>query len=96
MSYNSSVIFHLNLCMLWTNKAQQIPKFHTFRLTKLLMSFLKLQISLPLNFASPFSLMTHNYSEIPEFKNYMLWKKRAHQYAAFQTFIFHTTSSGSI
>ena len=60
------------------------------------MSFFKPRISLSLNFASPFSLMTHNYSEIPQFKNYMLWTKRSQQCTAFQKFIFHTTSSESI
>ena len=94
MSCNSSVIFHLN-------NFSSHPKISDFRLftwkwTRFIMSFFKLRISLRLNFASSFSLMTHNYSEIPQFKNYILWTTRSQQYTAFQTFIFHTASSESI
>ena len=41
-------------------------------------SFFKPQVSgLPLNFASPFSVMAHNSYEIFQLKHQMLWKKRS-------------------
>ena len=49
------------------------------------MSFFKPQISFPLNFTSPFSVMIHNSSEIFLMK-YMFWRKRALQCIIFQTF----------
>ena len=48
------------------------------KLAKFLMSFFKLRVSFPLNFASPYSVMTHNSSNIFYLKYYMLWTKRAH------------------
>ena len=59
------------------------------------MSFFKLRVSFPLNFASPFSVMTHNSpfsimtnnsSEIFQLKHYMLCTKKAHECTIFQTF----------
>ena len=50
------------------------------------MSFFKLQVSFPLNFAPPFSVMTHNSGEIFQLKHYMLWTKSTHQSTIFQTF----------
>ena len=50
------------------------------------MSFFKSQLSFPLNFASPFSAVTHNFSEILYLKHYMRWTKGVHQNANFQTF----------
>ena len=43
------------------------------------MSFFKPQISFTLNFPSPFSVTTHNSSEIFLLKHYIVWKKRANQ-----------------
>ena len=37
-----------------------------------------------LDFATPFSVMTHNSSEIFHLKQYMLWTKRAHQCTIFR------------
>ena len=55
-------------------------KFSDFRLlawklTKYLMSSFKPRVSFPLNFASPFSVMKHNSSDIFYLKHYMLWTK---------------------
>ena len=61
-----------------------------------------------LDFATPFSVMTHNSSEIFHLKQYMLWTKRAHQCTIFRLLgalmkvhpishaIFETTRSGFI
>ena len=48
------------------------------------MSFFNPQVSFCLNFATPFSVMTHNYSESFQLKHYMLWTKRAHQCTIFR------------
>ena len=52
----------------------------------------KAQVSFPLNFGSPFSVMTHNSYEIFQLKH-MLWTKRAHQSTIFQTFQCSNESS---
>ena len=57
-----------------------------WKLTKFLMSFFKPRVSFPLKFASPFSAMIHNSSEIFLLKHYLLWTKRAHHCTTFQTF----------
>ena len=43
------------------------------------MSFFKPLVSFPLSFPAPFSAIRHNSSEIFKLKDYILWKKRAHQ-----------------
>ena len=48
------------------------------------MSFFNPQVSFPLNFATPFSVMAHNSSESFQLKQYMLWTKRAHQCTIFR------------
>ena len=50
------------------------------------MSCLKLQVSFSLNFASLFSVMRDNSYVLFYLKLYMIWTKRAHQSAKFQTF----------
>ena len=96
MRHNSSALFHLNLCMLWTKGSDQSANFWLllWKLTKFLMSFFKPRVSFQLNFATPFSVMTHNSSEI--FKHYMLWKKRVHQCTIFQTFWCSNESSPNL
>ena len=68
MRNNASVVFHLNICMLWANGSNQSANFQAWlfawKLIIFLMSFFKSQISFLLNFASPFSVMMHNSSEI--------------------------------
>ena len=49
-------------------------------------SFYKPQVSFPLNFALPFSVMTHNSSEIFQLKHFMHWTKKVHQSTIFQNF----------
>ena len=64
--HNSSVHFHLNfICF----EQKEPNKEYIFRLSiacmkinQFLMSFFKTQVSFPLNFASPFDVMTHNFS----------------------------------
>ena len=71
------------------------------------MSFFNPQVSFRLNFATPFSVMTHNSSESFQLKQYMLWTKTAHQCTIFRLLgallmkihpilpaIFETTRSG--
>ena len=58
----------------------------TWKLTKFLKSFLKPQVSFSLNFASPFSVIIQNPSEIFWLKHYILRIKKAHQCTIFQTF----------
>ena len=94
-------------------KSSSKSKFPDFRLlewilTKLLQSFLELQVSLPLNFASRFNIITYKSSEIFQLNNYILWAKGAHQWTVFQTLsavvkvhpiphmVFETTWSGFI
>ena len=77
MKHNSSVFFHLSIYMLWAKRIQSKCKFSDFcllagKLNKFLMSFFKLQVGFPLNFALPFSVMTHNPSEIFLAKTYIL------------------------
>ena len=64
-----------------------------WKLTKFLMSFFKPQVSFVLNFAWPFSVMTHTTYDIFQLEHYMLWKKRAHQSTIFQTFECSNESS---
>ena len=70
MRHNSSVLFHLNLYMLSAKGANEDANFQTF----------KSRFSFPLNFASPFTVITYNFSEVFQLKHYILWTKRAHQY----------------
>ena len=56
------------------------------------MSFFKPQISFPLNFTSPFSVMIHNSSELFQLRH-TLWTKRVHQCIIFQTFECSNESS---
>ena len=88
----------------------KFPDFRllAWKLTKFLKSFFKPQVSFPLNFASPFSVMTHNFFEIFYLKHYMLLTKKAHKCTIFQTLsalikvhliphaVFETTVSGFI
>ena len=65
-------------------------KFWDFRLlgwklTKFLMLFFKPHVSFPLNFASPYSVMTQNSSEIFQLKH-MVSTKQAYQCTIFQTY----------
>ena len=65
MRYNSSVLFHLHLYVLWRKRSPSKCKFPDFpllawKLTKYLLSFFKPRGSFLLNFASPFSVMIHN------------------------------------
>ena len=72
------------------------------------MSFFKPQVSFRSNFATPFSGMKHNSSDIFYLKQYTLWTKRAHQCTIFRLLgalmkvhsisqaIFETTRSGFI
>ena len=57
-----------------------------WKFTKFLISYLKLQISFSLNFASFCSVMRDNSSVLFYLKLYMIWTKRAHQRAKIQTF----------
>ena len=50
------------------------------------MLFFKPYVIFPLKFASTFSFMTHNSSEIFQLKSCIFWTKRAHQCTIFQTF----------
>ena len=77
MRYNSSVLFHLNLYMLWTKGVHQSANFQTFdcsheQLTTFFVSFFKPGDFL-LNFASIFSVMMHNSYEVFYLKHYILW-----------------------
>ena len=57
------------------------------------MSLFKPQVNFPLTFASPFSVMTHNSSEIFWLKHYMIWTERVHQWTIFQTLEYSNESS---
>ena len=56
------------------------------------MTFFK-PITFSLNFASPFSVMTHNFSEMFYLKQFILWTKKAYQSTIFQTFEYSNKSS---
>ena len=112
MRHNTSELSHLNICMLWTNGSNQCANFCNFNCSQEnqpnSLSFFKSQVSFCLNFATPFSIMTHNSSEIFYMKEYMLWTKRAHQCTIFRLLgalmnvrpiphvFFETTRSGFI
>ena len=68
MRHNLSVLFHLKLCMLWTTGALQSANFQTFDYSHEnqpnFLPFFKPRVSFWLNFASLFSFMAHNSSEI--------------------------------
>ena len=55
--------------MLWTKGSHRM---YAQKLTEFLMSFLKLQATFRLNFASLFSVVVHNSSEMFWLKHYML------------------------
>ena len=98
MKHNSSVFFFYKSLYALDKSIQSKWKFSDFRLlswklTKFLMSFFKPQVSFPLNFAPPFSVMAHNSSEMFQLKHYMLWKKRVYQCTIFQTFECSKNSS---
>ena len=57
------------------------------------MSFFKSRVSCPLNLASTFTVMTHNFSEILKLKHCMFWTKRAHQCTLDQFFECSNKSS---
>ena len=63
MRHNSSVLFRLNVCMLWTNGSNQSANFWTFEWLGedspnfSCHSYLKPQVSFSLNFASLFDAM---------------------------------------
>ena len=78
MRDNSSALFHLKPYMLSIKGTYQVQilKLSTARIKiSQIPSFFKPRISFPLNFASPFSVMTHNFSEIFWLKHYTLDKK---------------------
>ena len=84
-TFSSKLLYALD------KKIRSKYKFSDFRLlawklTKFLISFFKSQVNFYLDFAIPFSVMTHNSSEIFQLKHYMLCTKRAHQCTIFQTF----------
>ena len=70
LRYNSSVFFHLKLYLYGLGKRRPSQCiFFDFRLlapkvTKFLTPFFRPQVSFPLNFESPFSVITHNSYEI--------------------------------
>ena len=64
-----------------------------WKLSKFFKSFFKLQVSFPLNFVPPFSVMTHTFCEIFLLKYYMLLTKRAHQCTIFQSYESSLNSS---
>ena len=69
MRHNSSVLFHLNILHVLGKWIQSKCKFLDFqllvwKLTKFLMSLFNPQVSFPLNIVTPFSVVTHNSSEI--------------------------------
>ena len=111
----SSVSWDITLCTFSSKylcaldkRIQSKCKFSDFqllawKLIKFIMSFFNPQVSFRLNFATPFSVMTHNSSE----SFYMLWTKRAYQCTIFRLLgalmmkvhpiphaIFETTRSG--
>ena len=97
MRHNSSVLFHPISLYALDNRSLSKCKFPHFRLlawklTKYLMSFYKPRVSFTLNFASPFSVMTHNSSETFWLKH-MILTKRAHQCTICQTFECFNESS---
>ena len=92
LRYNSSVLFHLKLYLYGLGKRRPSQCiFFDFRLlapkvTKFLTPFFRPQVSFPLNFESPFSVITHNSYEIFKLKHFMLWTQRAYQSTIFQIF----------
>ena len=92
MPHNSSVLFWLKHNILSTKLAHKCANFQTcplraLKFTKLFMSVLEPRVrGFFSNFASSFSVMTHNSSEIFHLKICMLWTKEAHKSADFQTF----------
>ena len=84
MRHNSSVLFHLDLYMLWTKETHQKANVQTFDCSHKIYQipcYFSGHMSV---FASPFSFMTKNSSEIFQLKH-MLWTKRAHHCTIFQT-----------
>ena len=113
MRHNPSKLFDLNLYMFWTKRSLSKYKSSDFwlllwKLTKFFMSFFKPWVSFPLNFASPFSIMTHNFSEIFSWKIIYFGQKELinvqffrllsalRKFQAIPHAIFETTSSGFI
>ena len=87
---NSSVFF-LSQTLYSGQKEPIEVKFSDFwvfgwKFTKVLLAYLKLQVSFSLNFPSLFSVMRDNSSLLFKLKLYMIWAKGAHQSARFQTF----------
>ena len=81
---NSSVFFYLKPLYL----GQKFSNFWVvgWKFTKFKMSYLKLQVSFSLNFASLLSLMRNNSSVLFWLRLYMIWTKEAHPSTKFQTF----------
>ena len=88
--YNSSVFFHLNfICFGQKDLIKvQIIRLSTacMKINRIPMLIFEPHVSFPLKFASTFSFMTHNSSEIFQLKSCIFWTKRAHQCTIFQTF----------
>ena len=103
MRHNSSLLFHLKLYMLWTKGAHQCCDFQTFDCLHEnqpnSLSFFKPRVSFSLNFASPFSVMTHNSCEIFSLKHFFKISRflsalmKVHPIS---NAIFETTRSGFI
>ena len=77
MTQNSSIDFSSNYLYEWTKSSNQDSNFQTVncsheKLTKFLLLFFKPQVSFLLNFASPFSVMTYNSSEMFLLKHYSM------------------------
>ena len=90
MWHNSSTFSSKSLYVL-DKRVQSNSKISHFRvlawkLIKFYMPFFKPLVSFPSIFATPFSVMTHDFPEIFKLKHYMLWTKRAHQCKMFWTF----------
>ena len=91
MTHNYPVNFKLIYFLLWIKGSQESPNFWDFQVlwwkfVKLVMSFLKAQVSFPSNFASIFSATKHNSSVIFYPKHYILWSKAVYQSVNFWDF----------
>ena len=88
--FTTQLVYIIFIILAFDKNIPSKCKFPDFSLLKLkfikfLMPFFKQKVSFSLNFGLLFSVMRDNSSVLFQLKLYMIWTKRAHQSAKFQT-----------
>ena len=96
---NRSVLFHLNLYMLWTKGAHQSANLTStgrIKINQIPFVIFKALSQFSFKFSSPYSAMIHNFSEIFYLKQYMLWTKKRRNFSLLTRYSLKFTHCSSL